>query len=257
MKNLCMAAAAVVLSAAQAMAMDTESPAFSGEGMTEAQRQALREEIRAYLLDDPEVIMEAIARLEVRRAEQDRLAQRDLVRNNADALFADASSWSGGNPEGDVVVVEFIDYRCGFCRRAHPEVRELVASDAGIRYVIKEFPILGDMSVLASSFALAVRQVMGDDAYSRTHDSLMTMRGDVTPDSLAALSDGLGHDTEAVMAAMEGEGIQETVASNHALARTLGIDGTPGFVFGDRIVHGYVPLEGMRGIVADLRAENG
>ncbi len=228
--------------------------AFDIGAMDDAERQAFRAEIRAYLMEHPGVLLDAIAVLEERNANERTSADMDLVRANAERIFSDGHSWVGGNPDGDVTVVEFIDYRCGYCRRAHPEVGELVASDGDIRYIVKEFPILGEQSVLASQFALAVKRVEGDSAYAEIHDALITMRADVNERSLSELSGRFGHDTRAVMDAMDSEWVQRAISENHALAQRLQIDGTPSFVFGDRLVRGYVPLERMRGIVAEYRA---
>jgi protein-disulfide isomerase len=144
--------------------------------MDAAERDAFRAEVRAYLLENPEVLMEAIGVLEQRQAAAEGERDAMSVAANADALFNSAFDWVGGNPEGDVVLVEFMDYRCGFCRRAHPEVEDLVALDGNIRYVVKEFPILGEQSVLASQFAIATRIAHGDDAYGAMNDALMVLR---------------------------------------------------------------------------------
>jgi protein-disulfide isomerase len=223
--------------------------------MDEAEREAFRAEVRAYLLENPEVLMEAIGVLEERQAAAE--AERDTmgIAANADAIFNSAFDWVGGNPEGDVVLVEFMDYRCGFCRRAHPEVEDLVALDGNIRYVVKEFPILGEQSVLASQFAIATRIVHGDDAYGAMNDALMVMRGDVTEASLMAVANELGLDPAPIMDAMDDPLVDQTIAYNRELAQRLAITGTPSFVFGDQLVRGYVPLDGMLQIVEAVRTE--
>ena len=162
--------------------------------MTEDERAAFREEVRAYLLENPELLMEAIGILEQRQAEAQVAADVDLVAQHADAIFKDGVSWVGGNPEGDVTMVEFLDYRCGYCRRAHPEITDLVETDGGIRYIVKEFPILGEQSVLASRFAIAVRNVAGAEVYEQVHDALMTLRADVTEPALRGVAEDMGLD---------------------------------------------------------------
>ncbi len=246
LKRLALAFAAAALAA-------TTASAFDIGAMTVEEREAFRAEVRAYLLDDPEVLLEAIAVLEERKANQQASLDIDLVQVNADQIFGDGHSWEGGNPDGDITVVEFLDYRCGFCRRAHPEVGELITSDGNIRFIIKELPILGEQSLLASRFALAVKQVEGDDAYAETHDALMAMRAEVTDLSLSELSNRLGYDSESVMEAMDGEAVQRAISENHALAQRLQIEGTPSFIFGDRMIRGYVPLDHMRDILAEFR----
>ncbi|MBT8411781.1 MAG: thioredoxin domain-containing protein, partial [Octadecabacter sp.] len=126
--NLAAAALSVSLSATSAMALDMDA-------LTDGERDAFRAEVRAYLLENPEVLMEAIGVLEQRQAEAETMRDVQLAQVNADALFNDGYSYVGGNPDGDIMMVEFMDYRCGFCRRAHPEVAELLAQDGNIRIV--------------------------------------------------------------------------------------------------------------------------
>lgn len=231
----------------------TPALAFDIDAMSEDERQAFRAEIRAYLLDNPEVLMEAIGVLESREAQAQAATDAELVAQNAEALFEDEASWVGGNPEGDVTVVEFLDYRCGYCRRAFPEVAELVESDGNIRFVVKEFPILGEASVLASRFAIATQRVAGDDAYEAVHDALMTSRGDVTEASLEALAEDQGLDWARISEEMTSPEVAARIDETRRLGAGLGIQGTPSFVIGDQLVRGYVPLDRMRALVEDER----
>ncbi|WP_297615578.1 DsbA family protein [uncultured Roseicyclus sp.] len=241
--------------AALGLALGLALPAAATDldNLTDAQRDAFRAEVRAYLLDNPEVLMEAIAVLESRNAEAEVGRDAAAVAANADAIFGSAFDVVLGNPEGDVTVVEFMDYRCGFCRRAHPEMMDLIELDGNIRLVVKELPILGDQSLLAARFAIATRIGLGDAAYFAVHDALMGMRGDVSEAALVALTDGLGLDSGAIMAAIDDPLVQTTIDHNRALAQRLSISGTPTFVFGDQMVRGYVPIDGMQQIVTMLR----
>ena len=227
--------------------------AFDLTAMTEEERAAFRDEVRAYLLDNPEIIMEAVGVLEERQQAAMAEADRDLVDAHAAAIFEDGHSWIGGNPDGDVTLVEFIDYRCGFCRRAHPEVAELIESDGNIRRIVKEFPILGEQSVLSSRFAIATQRVAGDDAYKTAHDALMTFRAEVTPAALDRLAGELDLDADAIMAEMMSPEVDAVIAANRALAEELQITGTPTFVLKDRMLRGYLPLDEMRAVVAEAR----
>lgn len=221
--------------------------------LSDAERAAFRAEIRAYLLENPEVLMEAIAVLEGRSAEAEVARDAQAVAANADALFGSSFDVVLGNPEGDVTIVEFMDYRCSFCRRAHPEVMDLIEFDGNIRLVIKEFPILGEQSILASRFAIATRIAHGDAAYFAVHDALMNLRGDVSIPALEALANALDLDGTAIIGAMNDPLVQTVIDYNYALGQQLAITGTPSFVFGDQMVRGYVPLDGMQQIVAMLR----
>lgn len=222
--------------------------------MTEAERTELRAEIRAYLLENPEVLVEAMNELQAR--EEQAAASRDaqMLQTHAEAIFNDPASWVGGNPEGDITLVEFMDYRCGYCRKAHQEVSELVKSDGNIRYVVKEFPILGEQSLVSSQFAIAVRQLHGDEAYRSAYDRLITLRGDATPEALTAVATDMGLDPAPILAKMATPEVMSVIEANHGLANALEISGTPTFVIDGTMVRGYVPLDGMRQIVASERA---
>ena len=234
----------------------TTSSVFAQDTMSDAERTEFRAEVRAYLLENPEVLMEAIAVLETRQAQAELLRDDQLVATNMNALVDDRFSYVGGNPDGDITIIEFTDYRCGFCRRAHPEVAELIESDGNIRIITKEFPILGEQSVIASQFAVATKIVAGDEAYKLISDALINMRSDVTPASLSALASAFDLDGDAIMAEMESPAVREVLATNRALGDRMQITGTPTFVFGDQLVRGYVDLAQMRKIVAEEREDS-
>lgn len=238
---------------AMTAAFSLPAQAFDLKDMSAAEREAFQAEIRAYLLENPEVIMEAVAVLEQRQAQEQAQADVDLVKANADALFTDDRSWTGGNPEGDITLVEFMDYRCGYCRRAFPEVETLVELDGNIRVIVKEFPILGEQSMLAARFAIATLQKAGDDAYKQVHDALMTFNGDITETALRRLGDGFGLEVETIIDHMDSDAVTDVIAANHALAQRMNISGTPSFVMGDQMLRGYVPLEAMQQIADDIR----
>ncbi len=222
--------------------------------LTEAERTALRVEFRAYLLDNPEVLQEVIAVLEERQAAAQSEGDVALVEANSEALFADANSWVGGNPDGSLTVVEFVDYRCGYCRKAAPEVKALLAADPDIRLIIKEFPILGEQSALASRFAIAVLRSAGPEAYARVHDGFFDgFRGDITEATLAAFAADLGLDMAAILTEMAAPEVEQIIAANLDLAQKMRINGTPTFVVGSQMIRGFVPLEAMKQIVADER----
>jgi protein-disulfide isomerase len=245
--------------AAAALALTFAGPLAAQDQptMTDAERQAFRAEVRAYLLENPEVLMEAIAVLEQRQAAAAVSADTTFVQANADALFNDGYSWVGGNPDGDLTIVEFMDYRCGYCRRAFEEVNALLNADGNIRFIVKEFPILGDQSVLSAQFAIAVKDLHGDEAYHGVHDALMTMASDVTPDTLARLAETFGLDVAPVFERMQSPEVAAIITRNRELGQRMQITGTPTFVFGGQMVRGYVPLDQMKLIVEQVRADNG
>ena len=221
--------------------------------MTAEERAIFRAEVRAYLLENPEVIMEAVAVLEQRQSADKAAQDMTLVRVNAEDIFNDGYSWVGGNPEGDITLVEFVDYRCGYCRRAHDEVKELVESDGNIRIIVKEFPILGDASMASSRFAIAVKQLAGADAYEAANDALIRLRSDANAVTLGKLAGSLGLDADAIIAHMDSDEVSQEIQKTRELAQRLQITGTPTFVMQDDMLRGYVPLEQMREIVDAIR----
>jgi protein-disulfide isomerase len=242
------------LIATTALALALATPVFAQSSMTDAERTDFRAEVRAYLMENPEVLMEAIGVLEERRNSDAAANDIALLETNADEILNDPASWVGGNPDGDITVVEFMDYRCGYCKKAFEEVSELVESDGNIRFVVKEFPILGPQSELASRFAVAVLQVEGAEAYEKAHNGLMVMQGDVSDASLAALAAEIGlKDLAAITARMSAPEVTSVIEANRALAQRLDVNGTPTFVIDNTLVRGYVPLDGMRQIVDGQR----
>lgn len=243
------------------IAVCLSGPALSGAGwafdpsnMTEAERAALQAEIRTYLVANPDILIEMSQALEQKQAEAQATGDKALIATNAAEIFSDGYSYVGGNPEGNLTVVEFIDYRCGYCRKAHSEVAELVSSDGNIRYVVKEFPILGDQSVLAARFAIATLRVAGADAYAKVNAGFYeSFRGDVTEETLRAFAVGFDLDPVPILAAMNLPEVTKVIEQNQLLAQRLGISGTPTFVIGEQMLRGYAPLEAMRGIVGEER----
>ncbi|UWQ89865.1 DsbA family protein [Aliisedimentitalea scapharcae] len=240
------AAAALTLLAAPATALDLQA-------MSDEDRAAFRAEIRAYLLDNPQVILEAVELLEQRQAQAEAQADVELVAENKQELVNDGYSWVGGNPDGDITVVEFMDYRCGYCRRAVPEIAQLLKQDGNIRLVIKEFPILGEASVLSSRFAVAVKHVAGNDAYKQVHDALIEFSGEPNEVSLRRLAEGLGLDADAVMDGMNAPEVSQELQQTRALAQRLKISGTPTFVVEDELLRGFLPADQMALVVAEQR----
>lgn len=231
----------------------TAAPTAEASEMSAQERTQFQAEVRAFLMGNPEVIIEAVNRLEDRQAEDQAQSDLSLVSDNADAIFNDGYSFVGGNPDGDITLVEFLDYRCGYCRKAHTEVAKMLETDGNIRLIVKEFPILGEQSLLASQFAIAVKQTAGDDAYKGINDAMMTLRADVNMATLSRLADTFGLDMDAISAAMEGPEVANEIAQTRALAQKLQITGTPTFVMQDELLRGYLPYDQMMLVVDDKR----
>lgn len=217
----------------------------NGSVLSTLDRETLRQEIRQYLLDEPQIIMEAVRILEQRQqmAEADR--ERQLIAQYNDALYKDENSYVGGNPEGSITLIEFLDYRCGYCKRAHGEVAELIRTDGDIRLIVKEFPILGPDSVLAARAAIATKLSQGDEAYKNMNNALMEFGGTITDKVLARIAKSAGIDGRKMQASMSDPRVDEIIAANRQLAAALDISGTPTFILPSKFIKGYLPYERM------------
>lgn len=205
--------------------------------------------IEDYLMNNPEVIIQSVNDYQNRdRAEQQ---QKALSENNR-KIFSDNMTPVGGNTNGDVTVVEFFDYNCGYCKSVHPNVEKLLETDKGVRFVYKEFPILGPTSELAAKWALAAHN---QGKYEAFHGELMQGKGRISEDLLVDVATRLGLDVEKLRADAETPAIQSHIAENRALAQQLTITGTPGFIIGDQILPGAVPFDTMVSTIAEQRAE--
>ena len=214
-----------------------------------AERAAMESVIRDYLLKNPEVIRDAMMALEARE-QQARAAQASLALSaNADKLLRDPASPVGGNPKGDVTVVEFFDYRCGYCRKVSPDMEALVASDPNVRVVYKEFPILGPDSVLAAQAALAAHK---QGRYSEFHKALMVAEA-INDVSLDKIATDLGMNLERFRADRVDPQLSAVLEANHALATALNISGTPAFVIGPQLIPGAAGVEGLKAAVNAAR----
>jgi protein-disulfide isomerase len=195
--------------------------------------------VHAYLLDHPEVISDAINRLDARRAEQEAADGRAALNSHSDEIFRDKDSPVGGNLDGDVTLVEFFDYNCPYCRQMAPLMTQAEGDDPKLRIVYKEFPILGPNSMVAAKAALAAHK---QGKYVAFHRALYQARGPVAESKVLEVAGEVGLDVDRLKADMQDPAFESILDKNIKLAQALGITGTPGFVFGDRILVGATDL---------------
>ena len=220
-------------------------------GFTPEQVQGMERIIRRYLLENPEVLIETLTIYRERQRVAQEERQKRAVSEYRTALQDDPKTPVLGNPDGDVVIVEFFDYRCGYCRRVVRDLRNLIAEDGNLRVVMKEFPILGPASIRAARAALAsIKQ----GKYEAFHFALMTQPGDMSDGHIERVARAVGLDVEQLKADMESDEIDAMIRSNHELAERLGINGTPAFVFGETLVPGAIDARAMRQLIAAERA---
>ncbi len=245
--------AAIALGAAAqqpAGPQSTPAPGTVPGGLTPTQVEQIESVIRDYLLRNPEVIIEAVQGLERKqRAEQQRAAQVALAERRGD-VFSDPASPVAGNPAGDVTLVEFFDYRCPYCKQVAPALNQLLKEDKKLRFVFKEFPILGPESVTAARAALAA-QAQGK--YHAFHNALMQLRGNFDEAAVMRVAQSVGLDVERLKTDMKKPEIEENLRKTYQLAKALNISGTPAFVIGERIIPGAIDLETLRLLIRQAR----
>ena len=239
---------AAMLAGGLALAAPQQAPA---QTFGETERGEIELIVRDYLLRNPEIIVEAIEVLQAREQQAQLERQRVALASLQDEVFDSPNSPTMGNPDGDVVVVEFFDYQCGFCKRVLDDVFELTESDGNIRVVFKELPILGPESVIAARAALAARP---QGLYVDFHNALMGHRGAMSERVIFGIAAEVGLDVDRLRQDMESPEVAAEIAANLQLAQQLGISGTPAFVIGDQVVPGAIGLDRMRDLVEAERA---
>jgi len=188
-----------------------------------------------YLTKNPEILVEMRAELN-KRQQEERAAQRQkAISDNADAVYRSDKSHFVGNPNGDVTVVEFFDYNCGYCRRAMPDVAKLLENDDKVKVVFKELPIFGDDSADAAKGALAAAK---QDKYFEMHQKLLSNPGKANKDKVLSIAEAMGLDLSRLEKDMESEDVQAALEEVRGLAQKFGIRGTPMYLIGDRIIGG-------------------
>ena len=222
------------------------------ESLTTDQQNDVRRIVREYLIENPDIVIEAIQTYQVRAEQEKRVRQEMTLANSKEALERDPGSPVIGNPDGDVTVVEFMDYRCGYCKKVFPAVQEILKTDGNIRYVVKEFPILGPDSVVASKAELSV-WLLTPEKYMAFHSALMEARGGLSQNRVVAMAAEMGFDGQQIATRMESPEVANVLAKTRELARTLGINGTPAFVVGNQLEPGAISVDRIRELVAAAR----
>ena len=223
-------------------------------GFDREQTEAIREIVRAYLLENPEVLIDTLEAYDQRRRETAEQRQREAIVARAADLSGDPGSPVLGDPNGDVLVVEFFDYRCPYCKTVASDLRQAVIADGRIRLVMKEFPILGPQSVYAARAALAADK---QGRYEDFHFALMAFEGELDEATVLSLAEALGLDRAQLQKDMFSNEVDEILQRTFELAEALDVGGTPAFIVGDRLVPGALGMEDLRRMVEELRAESG
>jgi protein-disulfide isomerase len=239
-----------LLAAASVATLALLTPA-AAQSFNDAQKKEIETLVRDYLLNNPELLREMAGKLE----EKDRLAEDEqrskAMVANKDAVYKSAGDAMVGNPKGDVTIVEFMDYNCGWCKKSMGEIAGLLKSDPNLKVVFKEFPIFGEHSEYAAKAALAANK---QGKYWELHQAMFSHEGQVTKDVVDQLAEANGLDVAKMKADIESPDLNNKIAANLELGKSLAINGTPAFVIDAKVVGGYLPLDGMMQEIAAVRA---
>jgi protein-disulfide isomerase len=222
------------------------APAMA-QTVTPAQRGEIEKIIREYLLKNPEVLQEAIAELEKKQAIAEAEKHKTAVKTHSEALFNSPRHVVVGNPKGDVNLVEFFDYNCGYCKRAMTDMLALMKADPNLRVVLKEFPVLGEGSRDAARVAVAVRmQDKTGKKYLEFHQKLMGGRGQVDKARAMAVAREVGLDTARIERDLNSDEVRKSLEESFKLAEALGLNGTPSYVVGGEVAIGAIGESALR-----------
>lgn len=242
------------LATAAAALLALTSAAFAGGSFNDAQKKEIGEIVRQYLLDNPEVLLDVSKELDAKQAQQEDSQRTAVLQSSAKQIFHSPADYVAGNPKGDVTMVEFFDYNCGWCKKGFPEVMSLLDKDQNLRFVLKEFPIFGGDSDYAAMAAIAAKK---QGKYWDLHKALFAHEGKVTKEVVDETATKVGIDLVQLKVDMKDPAVAQEIADNHALAQSLAINGTPGFIIDDKVSPGYLPANELAQLIGQVRANGG
>jgi protein-disulfide isomerase len=236
----------VLIAAALCLAVPVLTPA-KAETFSADQREEIGTIIKDYLLAHPEVMQDVMSELEKHQQAAEAEKHRTAVTENKATLFSSPHQVVLGNPQGKVTMVEFFDYNCGYCKRALPDMLDLLKTNTDLKFVLKEFPVLGEGSVEAARVAVAARmQDTTGKKYLEFHQKLLGGRGPADKMRALAVAKEVGFDMARIERDMGSDEVKKTIDEDMKLADALGVNGTPSYVVGDEVVIGAVGLDALR-----------
>jgi protein-disulfide isomerase len=229
------------------LALPASAP-VRAQSFTVDQRSEIEQIIKEYLLSHPELLQEVMTELEKRQTVADAEKHRAAVKEHSAAIFTSPRQVTLGNAQGDVTLVEFFDYNCGYCKRAMSDMLELLKTDAKLKFVLKEFPVLGEGSVQAAQVAAAVRMQdkSGGKKYLEFHQKLLGGRGQADKARALAVAKEVGFDVPRMEKDLSSEEVKAQLEESFKLADALGLNGTPSYVVGSDVVVGAVGLDMLK-----------
>ncbi|MCA0421992.1 MAG: DsbA family protein [Proteobacteria bacterium] len=209
--------------------------------------------IKDYLLKNPEVIQEALIELDRRQRDAETAARARVLKDDSGVIYQSKYNAVVGNPQGDVTVVEFFDYNCGYCKRGLADLQRLVKEDGKLKVILKDFPILSPQSRDAAAVAVVVKGLVKPDVFWDFHGKLMAKTGAIGKPQAIEVATSLGVDAAKIEKELARPDIAEAFAETRRLADSLGITGTPSYILGDDLVVGAVGYQQLKDRVDNVR----
>jgi len=219
------------------------------EAITSAQKKEIETIVKQVISDNPELILNSVRKFQ---ENQELKAAQSAEENLKDykEFFAKKDLPMVGNPDGDVTIVEFFDFNCGYCKKAFEDVQKIIEEDKNVRIVFMDMPILSPTSSKMANIGLAAHK---QGKYFEMHKALMDYRGSQTDEAFFKLAEKLGLDMNKLKEDMESADIQAFITKSKTMAQSLGIRGTPGFIIGEKVYPGYIGIDAMRKAVKEAR----
>lgn len=207
--------------------------------------------IREYLLENPELMIEVQKALEAKQQSQLAVTQQEIISSQKDKIFSSNYQIEIGNPDAEITIVEFFDYNCGFCQRALTDMEIMLQSNNKLKFVLKEFPVLGEASIEATRVSMAIAKLL-PEKHAEFHTELLSLPGQKNGERAMQLAIKMGAKQDEVLAEMENPAIIETIQETYELANSLGITGTPSYVVGNEVVFGAVGHDQLENKIKSL-----
>ena len=225
-------------------------PAMAKAEMTPEQKTEVEAIVKQYILDHGDVLIEGVNNFQKKQEEEANKQSESKAKDLLAALKDDKSVAVVGNPDGDVTVVEFFDFNCGYCKKAYEEIASLLKDDKNVKIVLYDMPILGPESHEASKWALAAKK---QGKYWEFHKALMGHQGGKDTETLKKLAKDTGLDEEKLAKDKDAPEVEAEIQKHLETARSLGIQGTPGFLIGGKVFRGYIPYDVMNASIKEAR----
>lgn len=224
------------------------APSFSQQPIDKSEVGKI---IREYLLENPELILEVQQALEEKQQQELAVSQLEIIASQKEEIFSAPYQIEIGNPNAEITIVEFFDYNCGFCQRALTDMEILLQSNDNLKFILKEFPVLGEGSIEATRVSMAFSKLL-PEKHAEFHTELLSLPGSKDGNRAIQLAVQMGALQTEIMAEMENPDIIETIQNTYNLANGLGITGTPSYIVGNEVVFGAVGHDQLESRIKSL-----